>query len=396
MNTIFTRLFAAVAVLGAANAQTECSAHPECHALGLVDDCCPTTLSGIFLDCCETPDTTCDTNAGCAGLEGECCPAADGNFLYCCFDEDPEGGGYKYASTFWGTTQGPTTGEYWVSTGDGSTKGKWFQYVRNQELVYDLLYFKGSFPDANAYVTGDKKFSIVIDSDRTTAPRCTQMILQLERVAFPTSEARQGGGAIFEPYPIGRHSRYLATVNAGGGRIEFELLDRPDENVLDSEVNAAVLLFSPGVKSGDTFTFRNLDSYTKCSSVGDGCEASPIKACPALYVEVEQSSTNTSRALQHDCSDCEDPSCVGVGQCAVDDNYSFLQEDADFAAVGENSNGTTPTVVEPDDETPEEVSGLGEAAPEQAANNEVVSSGNHRAMTFLGLAAVGATSLLFA
>ena len=75
-----------------------CNANPECAARELADDCCPTNLAGIFLDCCEDKVSSCAANPGCAGLVDDCCPTSDGAFLYCCFDGDPADGGYKVRS----------------------------------------------------------------------------------------------------------------------------------------------------------------------------------------------------------------------------------------------------------------------------------------------------------
>lgn len=208
------------------------------------------------------------------------------------------------------------------------------QYTRNEELVYDLFYAVGDIQDAGAYVTGQKKFSIEIPSS-TTANACTQILLQfekLERTGLPVPR----GPAMYTynissigPYPQNRHSRYLANVPEGGGRVEFEFLDRPDESVSDMDVNAAVLLFAPGEKNGNTYLFQNLDSYTKCNIGEEGCLASPVKPCPALYMSVEGAATGRLRTLQQqepDCSDCANPSCVGVGDCSVDIGISSLQQ----------------------------------------------------------------------
>lgn len=99
--TLFTSVtsLAIVAILvSVANAfdnpQT-CNSNPECAALGLADNCCPTNLAGIFLDCCDNPGPSCKANVGCRDLVDDCCPAADGTYLYCCFDPDPADGGYK-------------------------------------------------------------------------------------------------------------------------------------------------------------------------------------------------------------------------------------------------------------------------------------------------------------
>ena len=197
------------------------------------------------------------------------------------------------------------------------------QYTRNADLIYDLFYMVGDILDAGDYVTGEKKFTLNIGSE-TTAPPCTQIILQFEHVL------EEAGPSAIEPYPKGRHSRYLANIPEGGGHVEFEFLDRPDESVLDSEVNAAVLLFAPGKKNGDSFQFYNLASSTKCTTGVQGCIISPVNACAAVYMTVE-GMMQRGRSLQEtDCSDCANPSCVGVDDCSVDASVGSLQEDSSF------------------------------------------------------------------
>lgn len=202
-----------------------------------------------------------------------------------------------------------------------------YQYRRNVELLYDLIYITGFIPDAGAYITGEKKFSIDLDSG--TAPPCTQILLQFEHLT--TVPAPVPGGVSYQfdkPYPEGRHSRYLATIapKDGNGHIKFDFLDRPDESVLDSDVNAVSLLIAPGTYTSDTFTFSRLDSHTKCSG-GEGCGSSPTKTCPALYVTGEGPAT---RALQQqdvtaaECSDCANPACVGVGKCSMSNSMANL------------------------------------------------------------------------
>lgn len=84
-----------------------CEAHPECAALGLVGDCCPTD-DDKRLNCCSkdgptrrptpkpSPKPTSRTQKSCSaypkcralGLEGDCCPTDDDKKLACCFDDD--------------------------------------------------------------------------------------------------------------------------------------------------------------------------------------------------------------------------------------------------------------------------------------------------------------------
>ena len=200
------------------------------------------------------------------------------------------------------------------------------KYTRNPDVLYDLFYIKGDVPDAGAYITGEKKFSINIKSQ--DAPPCTQILLQFEHIPFPetTESSRQMDPALFKAYPKNRHSRYLATIpvitnpRVSPERIEFEFLDRPDESVADNAVNAVVIMIAPGDKSPSTYYMHSLDSYNKCSSNGgENCIESPVKSCPAKYVTVEGTPTS-NRLLQSepDCSDCENPACFGLADCVID------------------------------------------------------------------------------
>ena len=60
---------------------TQCSLNPVCAAMGLEGACCP-SADGVMLDCCET--RSCDAQAACEGLAGSCCPTTDGVELECC------------------------------------------------------------------------------------------------------------------------------------------------------------------------------------------------------------------------------------------------------------------------------------------------------------------------
>lgn len=60
-----------------------CAEYPACVALGLTGECCP-SIEGVLLDCCKPQ--LCAANSGCAALEleGDCCPTADDVYLDCC------------------------------------------------------------------------------------------------------------------------------------------------------------------------------------------------------------------------------------------------------------------------------------------------------------------------
>ena len=200
-----------IVALSAAGTQAQfsgpqsCAANPEC--AHLADNCCPTNQAGIFLDCCENKLAACDANSGCAGLNGECCPTADGTFLYCCFEDID--GGYKYDATYWAHARGTDIANFYASTGTMKVLGAYThvssrEYTRNPELVYDIVYLKGDVPDAGAYITGEKKIDLNLIS--TTAPPCTQIILQFEHIDFggETSSNKQGN-TVFQSYPKNRH-----------------------------------------------------------------------------------------------------------------------------------------------------------------------------------------------
>jgi len=89
-------------------AASSCESNPECAALNLGGECCPAS-DGAFLSCCSTSESdtqgnkgsqgtetasqstsssssSCESNPDCAALNlsGECCPSDSGDFLSCC------------------------------------------------------------------------------------------------------------------------------------------------------------------------------------------------------------------------------------------------------------------------------------------------------------------------
>ena len=121
-----------------------CDANPGCAALGLADNCCPTNLAGIFLDCCDEPHPSCDANPGCKGLADDCCPTATGEFLYCCFEQQiPDYSGYRFDSHIFASMNKMNRMDYWLSTGKARTPPTEeyvfsYEYTRDSNSLYDL------------------------------------------------------------------------------------------------------------------------------------------------------------------------------------------------------------------------------------------------------------------
>jgi len=59
---------------------TTCGANPVCAKLGLEGECCP-SADGQYLDCCNR---SCQRHAECNSLAENCCPTLDGVELDCC------------------------------------------------------------------------------------------------------------------------------------------------------------------------------------------------------------------------------------------------------------------------------------------------------------------------
>lgn len=124
------------------------------------------------------------------------------------------------------------------------------EYVRDGQSQYDLIrYSVSDIADASLYAMKDKKFFIDVYS---SAPVGTDIILQLE-----TADATASN------YPVGRHSRYIASIkeNNAWHRLEFNLLDEPDPSALDSAVVTMYLLFNSNTFTSNTYYYDNLDSY---------------------------------------------------------------------------------------------------------------------------------------
>lgn len=283
-----------------------------------------------------TMATECSAYAACAGLVDDCCPTVDNVFLYCCFEAETPGGlgQYKKEFTFVNSATSPELqkAEYFVSTSTYFNPGTSpdglapvISYVRDPNELYDMVYYKtAAITNANAYVTGDKKFYMDIYS---TAPPCTQIIVQLDNLS----------AAKPDNYPTGRHSRYFAatTVQNAWERLQFDFLDRPDEGVGNDKVDAIALFFSPGLDRADSYFFQNFDSATiGCST---DCEENPPKSCSALF---DGETGACADGIDNDFDgliDCEDPECTTDPACSTSVQVAY----ASLAEQSQTGSGAT-------------------------------------------------------
>ena len=123
--------------------------------------------------------------------------------------------------------------------------------------------------------------------------------------------------------------------------------------------------------------------------------ASPVKSCPALYLTVEQdpgvvTAQGFGRALQADpdCSDCENPACVGKDECAID-----TTDLVDFTGDQDTSTPASNTTTAGEDavETPP-TGDVTEQNGEQTIGQEASSAAG--AMFLETIAAIGSTSFI--
>ncbi|CAB9518519.1 glycoside hydrolase family 16 protein [Seminavis robusta] len=62
------------------DSSAQCSSNPVCLAMGVEGACCP-TADGVFLDCCNR---SCSAHSACNTLADNCCPTNDNVELDCC------------------------------------------------------------------------------------------------------------------------------------------------------------------------------------------------------------------------------------------------------------------------------------------------------------------------
>ena len=130
------------------------------------------------------------------------------------------------------------------------------KYTRDMQSQFDILVYEISdLEDVGGYLTGDNKFFIDIYTDASIG---TEILLQMENKSLAAGD-----------YPVGRHSRYQVktTKQNEWERLELVFLDRPDANIANTIIDQFVILFAPGLPSGNTFHFDNFDSYGESTSV---------------------------------------------------------------------------------------------------------------------------------
>jgi beta-glucanase (GH16 family) len=123
------------------------------------------------------------------------------------------------------------------------------KYIRNATQQYDVFYVKNiAVSNANDFAAGRKRLSFDI---YTGAPVGSLVTMQLEDSKLATA---------FN-YPAGRHSRYSAytTVQNKWENLEFELVETlPQLELTNFSIDNIVFLFEPGINSGNTFYFDNV------------------------------------------------------------------------------------------------------------------------------------------
>lgn len=281
----------------------------------------------------------CSANQACVGLVDDCCPTADGVFLYCCFEKILEFG-YEKDQTFVGPqVQGEvavyegSNSPYFVpaTAPDGSSPV--VAYDRGNTELYDLIYYlTDAITNASEYVSGDKKFFMDM---YTTSNACVQVLLQFDSLPM----AREND------YPVGRHSRYVAftTKSNEWERLEFTFLDRPDQALGDDEVNALVLFFDVGTLQAGKHFFRNLDSakFGCDPALSSTCEVTEPKSCPALFNGEAETCNDGTDNDNDGLIDCADTECMESPECVTTVTRSYasvenllVAEEASAARTG--------------------------------------------------------------
>jgi len=170
------------------------------------------------------------------------------------------------------------------------TSGAVWTYTRDRKAAYDVIVFQTSaIEDAADYVTFQK---VVYIDVFTSAPVGSELMLQFEDSEFATESN----------FPVGRHSRYVATttVQSKWERLVFSYLDSPDVMVSGKSVNQLVLLFEPNKLSGDSFLFDNFDSYSTFTS---GTQTVPVQAPVEMPSDITQQPED-SPDLSSNCHSC--------------------------------------------------------------------------------------------
>lgn len=280
----------------------------------------------------------CSAYSACGDLVDDCCPTMDGVFLYCCYESDLPGGMEQYQkemtlSAAQAGTRSSEQATYFVSSSGYFTNsnapdgtGNIVQYIRSSNQLYDLIYYKtAAIPDANEFVTADKKFYMDV---YTNAPPCTQILVQMDSLAVATPDN----------YPTGRHSRYYAatTVQNAWERLQFDFLDRPDPSLADDAIDSIALFFGVGNTRTDIFYFKDFDVST-VGCTGD-CESHSPKSCPAIFSGEQGSCADGVDNDEDGLIDCQDPECTADPACTttLQNAYATAEAQSQSASAGTN------------------------------------------------------------
>lgn len=190
-----------------------------------------------------------------------------------------------------------------------------------------MIYYKieNVIDDASEYVAEKQKFFVDIYS---TAPACTQIILQLDNLALADPDN----------YPTGRHSRYITftTRQNAWERLEFDFLDRPDSAMGDNIIDAMALFFSPGLQRDDTYYMRNLDSSTfGCEEM---CEDPAPKSCAAPLVGEDGSCDDELDNDEDGLTDCEDFECTLDAACTASVSIAYATASSQLDSSGDSGS----------------------------------------------------------
>lgn len=123
------------------------------------------------------------------------------------------------------------------------------RYIRNTDVEFDVIIIDPAsgfaIGDVSDIVDGVKKMSMKV--------RTSNLEIDTVQITFESSTA-------IGEYPDGRHSEYRATTSGSGAweELEFEFINRPDENIDNSSVDRIVILFAPGIYSDITYLFDDL------------------------------------------------------------------------------------------------------------------------------------------
>ena len=123
------------------------------------------------------------------------------------------------------------------------------RYARDGGTQFDVIVYETEAIDnADEYFDNAKTFTIDVN---TMAAVGTEILLQLE------SSRAEG-----DNYPVGRHSRYVATTTVQGEweRLTFVPLDQPDASTPTGSIAKLILLFNSNTRTNDVYFYDNLNA----------------------------------------------------------------------------------------------------------------------------------------